>query len=417
MGEFYEGVQERMLRYARINTQSAHYAGTWPTTRCQINLARELARELIDLGADEVRLDEENSVLYARLPSNLPEEEAAAARPVGFVVHMDTAPDAPGEGVKPWVLEDYDGGDILLNPEKGIVMRAEDYPNLRQYTGQDLILTDGTTLLGGDDKAAIASLMTMADYFLHHPEEKHGLIALAFTPDEEVGGLAHTLDLEAFGSPTAITIDGDHLGWYEDETFNAAEAKVTILGRSVHTGTAKGIMINAVDIAAEFMQMIPAKERPQYTEGREGFFHMISCQASCERAELSLIIRDFDAAAFQRRKEFLQEAAKELNRRHGEGCVTVCIQEQYRNMKEVIDTVPALVQDLRKAITDCGILPVCEPFRGGTDGAALSFRGLPCPNLSAGYENAHGRFEYVPIPSMEKNTEILIRLCRIAAGF
>ena len=416
MGKFYNAVRERMIRYAEINTESAPFAGKWPTTERQFDLARELEKELRELGAEEVWLDEKCCVVYAKLPSNLTEGEERMAKPVGFVTHMDTAPDAPGENVRPWVLENYGGGDIVLNKELDIVMRAADFPNLEQYIGQDLILTDGTTLLGGDDKAAVAAVMTMAEYYLRHPEAKHGRICLAFTPDEEVGGLARDLDLERFGSPYAYTLDGDHLGWYEDETFNASGAEISIRGRSVHTGTAKGIMINAVDIAAEFMQMLPEGERPQYTDGTDGFYHMVSCQATCEHAELVMIIRDFDAGSFARRERFLEECAALLNRKYGEGCVSIRIEEQYRNMKEVIDTVPELVRNLKQAIRESGITPVCEPFRGGTDGSALSFRGLPCPNLSAGYENAHGRFEYVPVQSIEKNTEILIRLCGIFSG-
>ena len=438
MGIFYEQVKERMIRYAKINTQSAGFTGTWPTTSCQMDLARELYRELKEIGAADVWLDEDNCLVYARIPSNLPDGGKGCAdggkgcaddgkdcadsgkgyddsKSVGFIAHMDTAPDASGKDVKPRVLEGYDGSDIVLNAEKGIIMRAEDYPNLRQYIGQDLILTDGTTLLGGDDKASIAAIMTMAEYYCSNPSIPHGLICLAFTPDEEVGGLAHTLDLERFGTRNGYTLDGDHLGWYEDETFNASQALISIDGRSVHTGTAKGIMVNAVDIASDFLRMLPPREKPQYTEGKEGFYHVISCNASCEHAEISLIIRDFDADRFKKREDYLQECADLLNARYGTH-VSLRIIEQYRNMKEVIETAPHLVENLKKAISDCGLTPVCEPFRGGTDGAALSFRGLPCPNLSAGYENAHGRFEYVPVQSMEKNVEILLRLCQLFAG-
>ena len=406
----YEKVRDRLIRYAKINTQSAHYEGTWPTTARQRDLAEVLFRELREIGASDVFYDEENCVVYAKIPSNLPGE----AEPLGLIAHMDTAPDASGENVRPWVLTGYDGGDIILNKEKNIIMRRADYENLGLYVGQDLILTDGTTLLGGDDKASIAAIMTMAEHLLAHPEIPRGPIALAFTPDEEVGGLAHTLDLDRFGSKTAYTLDGDHLGWYEDETFNASEAHVTIRGRSVHTGTAKGIMKNAVDIAAEFMNALPKNEKPQYTEGTQGFFHMISCSAVCEHAALSLIIRDFDAEAFAAREALLYEIAETLNKLYGPDTVTVTITEQYRNMKEVLDTVPHLTERLKAAISASGLTPVCEPFRGGTDGSALTFRWLPCPNLSAGYENAHGRFEYVPIQSMVKNVEILLNLVELS---
>ncbi len=405
--EFYEQVRERMIRYAKINTQSQHYQGSWPTTQCQFDLARELEDELNRIGVSEVWLDEINCVVYGKIPGICAPDDAIA-----FVAHMDTAPDASGADVKPWVLNDYDGGDILLNQELDIVMRAADYPNLQQYIGQDLILTDGTTLLGGDDKASIAALMTMAEHLCAHPEIPHRTICLAFTPDEEVGGLSHSLDLDRLGAKAGYTLDGDHSGYYEDETFNASEAILEINGRSVHTGTAKGIMINASDIAAEFMNMLPPLEKPQYTDGVDGFYHVCSCTSTCEHAIVSLIVRDFDSQAFAQREQFLRDCADRLNERYGADTVSLRIVPQYRNMKEKIDQVPSLVENLRQAILESGLTPVCEPFRGGTDGSTLSFRGLPCPNLSAGYENAHGRFEYVPIQSMEKNVEILLRLCR-----
>ena len=406
---FYEKTKERLIRYAKINTQSVPFSSGTPSTSCQRDLASELARELKTIGAQDVFYDEENCVVYAKIGSTLPEGEEERA--IGFIAHIDTAPDASGEGVKPWVLENYDGGDIVLNEALGIVMRAASFKNLSRYVGDDLILTDGTTLLGGDDKAAIASILTFAEYLTSHPEIPHGTVCLAFTPDEEVGGLARDLDLERFGAKRAYTLDGDHLGYYIDETFNASEAVVTVKGFSVHTATAKGIMINAVDVASELMSRLPPRERPQYTEGREGFYHVVSCRASCEEARIELIIRDFDAESFETREEFIRNTAKELDGKYGG--VTCEIIPQYRNMREVIDTVPRMVDDLRRAISECGIEPVCEPFRGGTDGAALSFRGLPCPNLSAGYENAHGRFEYVPIGSMVKNVEILLKLVQI----
>ena len=323
---------------------------------------------------------------------------------------MDTAPDAPGANVRPWVLEHYDGGTIVLNAERGIVMSPEDFPNLQNYVGQDLVLTDGTTLLGGDDKAAIAAVMTFAEHLLTHPEIGHGPIALAFTPDEEVGGLAKDLDLDRFGAKVAYTLDGDYLGFYEDETFHASHAKVTFTGRSVHTGTAKGIMINACDLLTEWLNLLPRFEKPQYTEGREGFFHVISVRGACEHAEAELIIRDHDRTQFEIREAYLQKITDAINAQYGEHAA-LAITETYRSMKEVVDRHPYLVEHLCEAIREAGLIPQSIAFRGGTDGSALSQRGLPCPNLSAGYENAHGRFEYVPIPSMEKNVEILLHLC------
>ena len=411
LNSFYQPVAERLMRYARINTQSQNFTGRWPTTSCQHDLARLLKDELLSLNLQDVYYDEEHCLVYGKLRSNL----SHGCQPVGFIAHMDTAPDAPG-GCKPWLLKNYDGSDILLNKERNIVMKAADYPNLQNYLGQDLILTDGTTLLGGDDKASIAAIMTMLEYFKDHPDVPHGDICIAFTPDEEVGGLARDLDFERFGSDIAYTLDGDHLGYYEDETFNASEAVINITGLSVHTGTAKGIMVNAVDIAAEFMGMLPEKAKPQYTEGTEGFYHLISCNGSCEQAEIVLIIRDFAEEEFRSKENYITECVNKLKEKYGQQRISCQIIEQYRNMKPIIDSVPFMIDYLKQAIKDSGIEPVCEPFRGGTDGSSLSYRGLPCPNLSAGYENAHGRFEYVPVQSMMKNVEILIRLISLYAN-
>lgn len=407
MSEFYNQVKERLMRYSRIDTTSAPDLSKTPTTSKQFDLAHVLVKEMQDIGVSNVYLDEEKCVVYGTIPATV-----ANARKTGFVAHMDTSPEAEG-GAHPWVLENYDGGVITLNKEKNITMSPDVFPNLKKYIGQDLILTDGTTLLGGDDKASISAIMTMAEYFINHPEEKHGEISLAFTPDEEVGGLARDLDFKRFGAKTAYTLDGDHLGVYQDETFNASQASIDIKGISVHTGTAKGIMKNAVEIGREFLNALPEKEKPQFTEGREGFYHVLSFNGSCEKAHIELIVRDFAWEAFTKKEQFLKDTAAKLNEKYGEGFVSVSITEQYRNLKEIIDQYPYLISDLVKAIKQAGVQPVSEPFRGGTDGASLSWRGLPAPNLSAGYENAHGRFEYVPIQSMEKNVEILIALCRI----
>ena len=405
---FYEQVRDRLIRYARVDTQSARVSDTVPTTKKQFDLAYMLRDELVGIGAADVWLDEEKCVVYGRVPATV-----EGGKAFGLVTHMDTAPDAPGAGCKPWVLEEYDGGDILLNEEKGIVMSPREFPNLKNYVGQDLILTDGTTLLGGDDKAAIAVVMTMAEHLLKHPELPHGPIALAFTPDEEVGGLAKDLDLARFGAQVAYTLDGDYLGYYEDETFNASHATALFRGRSVHTGTAKGIMVNAGDLAAEFISLLPPGEKPQFTEGREGFFHLVSIRANVELAQVDLIVRDHDAGVFARREQLLRDLAAQMARKYGPERVSLTIAPTYRNMKEVIDRYPFLIDNLTKAISLAGLTPRSLPFRGGTDGSALSHRGLPCPNLSAGYENAHGRFEYVPIPSMEKNVEILLHLAKL----
>ena len=393
-----------------MDTQSARVSDTVPTTKKQFDLAYMLRDELVGIGAADVWLDEEKCVVYGRVPATV-----EGGKAFGLVTHMDTAPDAPGAGCKPWVLEEYDGGDILLNEEKGIVMSPREFPSLKNYVGQDLILTDGTTLLGGDDKAAIAVVMTMAEHLLRHPELPHGPIALAFTPDEEVGGLAKDLDLTRFGAQVAYTLDGDYLGYYEDETFNASHATLTLRGRSVHTGTAKGILINAGDIAAEFVGLLPPLDKPQFTEGREGFFHLVSIQANVEEAQVDLIIRDHDPIIFARREQLLRDLTARLGEKYGADRVSLTITPTYRNMKEVVDRYPFLIEHLTEAIRLAGLTPQSIAFRGGTDGSALSHRGLPCPNLSAGYENAHGRFEYVPIPSMEKNVEILLHLARLFA--
>ncbi len=405
--EFYRQTEERLLRYAAITTQSKACDGVWPTTPCQHDLAKVLYDELHALGI-RAHYDEAHCVVYGWIPA----AHVAEDRPIALIAHMDTAPDVKGWDVKPWVLRAYPGGDILLNKDEGIVMAAADYPNLAQYIGQDLVLTDGTTLLGGDDKAAIAALMTLAEFYADHPEQPHRSICLAFTPDEEVGGLAQDLDLERLGAKFAYTLDGDHLGWYQDQTFNAAEATVTITGRSVHPATAKGIMVNAADLAGDFLASLPRLEKPQYTDGVEGFYYVNHVQASCEQAEIHLIIRDFDRMKFQIRQDMLLVYARILNERCGEERVRVEISQQYRNMGEILEQYPFLVSDLEAAIRAAGLEPKSEPFRGGTDGSALSFRGLPSPNLSAGYENAHGRFEFVPVASMAKNVEILIHLTR-----
>lgn len=403
--EFYRQTEERLLRYAAVTTQSKHYDGAWPTTACQRDLARLLFDELRTLGV-RAEYDEAHCVVYGWLPAAHVDED----RPIALIAHLDTAPDVKGWDVKPWVLRAYPGGDIVLNEAEGIVMHAADYPNLAQYVGQDLVLTDGTTLLGGDDKAAIAALMTLAEHYARHPELPHRSVCIAFTPDEEVGGLAQDLDLEKLGAKFAYTIDGDHLGWYQDQTFNAAEAAVTITGRSVHPATAKGIMVNASDLAAEYLNALPPLEKPQFTDGVDGFYYVTSVQSDCEHAEIRLIVRDFDRENFRLRQEKLLEIARAINERCGQDRVAVALNQQYRNMGDVLEQYPFLVADLEAAIRAAGLEPKSEPFRGGTDGSALSFRGLPSPNLSAGYENAHGRFEFVPVPSMAKNVEILIRL-------
>ena len=403
MSEFYKKVRDRLIRYAKVDTQSMNGSEQVPSTAKLFDLARILRDELIEIGAADVRLDEKYCVVYGKVPGN-----TAGSRKLGFVAHLDTAPGVSGTDVKPWVLMDYQGQDIVLNKEKNIVMKAGDFPSLKDYIGQDLVLTDGTTLLGGDDKASIAAIMTMAEHLLAHPEKKHGDIAIAFTPDEEVGGLAKDLDLERFGSPTAYTMDGEHLGYYEVETFNASSAKISIAGRSVHPGTAKGIMVNSVDIGAEFLSLLPAYEKPQYTDGREGFFHVTSISGTCEHTEIELIVRDHDSVQFAVREEYLRKVTEGLNRKYGKETVILEIHEQYRSMKEVVEKVPCLVDHLVQAIRDCGVEPRKIAFRGGTDGSELSFRGLPCPNLGTGGYCFHGPLEHISVENMDLCVKILL---------
>ncbi len=410
MSQFYEQVRDRLIRYAEVDTQSMVGSSTAPSTMKQKDLGRMLRDELIALGVQNVRMSDECCV-YGTIPSNLDKPCQA----VGFVVHMDTSPDAPGANVKPWVLKNYDGGDIVLNEAQGIVMEAEKYPRLQLYVGNDLVLTDGTTLLGGDDKAALASVMTMVEYFCTHPEVPHGPIMIGFTPDEEVGRGTENFDIRHFGADVAYTLDGDGLGGFCYETFNAVEAQLHIHGLSVHPGTAKDIMKNAVEIGGEFMSMLPAFERPQNTCGREGYYHPCVFEGGVEKAFLRCLIRDHEPERFEERKSYVLKCVAELNRIHGEGTVELTWVNPYSSMREVIKKVPFMIDYALEAMRGCGVEPELTAMRGGTDGSWLSQAGLPCPNITAGYENAHGRFEFVPIQSMEKNTEIVIELLKIYA--
>ncbi|MBO4214086.1 MAG: peptidase T [Lachnospiraceae bacterium] len=406
MRSIYDSVKERFLSYVVIDTASMHNPVKTPSTDKQFNLARLLEKELREIGVSDVWLDDVNCVVYGRIPSNTDK----SVKKVGFVAHMDTSPDVDSTCVKPWVYENYQGGDIILNKEKNIVMEVDTYPNLNNYIGQDIVFTDGTTLLGGDDKAAIASLMAMAEYLINHPEIKHGEIEIAFTPDEEVGGLAKDLDFKRFGAELAYTIDGDYVGTYSYETFNATEAQVKIKGLSVHPGTAKGVMINAVDVGVELINMLPLSERPYTTEGREGYYHSHLFTGNCEEAELGILIRDHDDELFDKRIEFINSCVHKLAEKYGEDRFELTYANGYRSMRKVVEPHMYMIDYLVSAIEKAGVKPNLLPFRGGTDGSAISQRGLPCPNISAGYENGHSRFEFVPIQAMEKNVEILINL-------
>jgi len=403
----HQEVTERFLRYCKIDTQSDEESNTSPTTEKQKDLGRMLAEELRNLGAEEVFFDETHCYVYASLPPT----GKPAGKTLAFLAHMDTSPEVSGKGVKPRILSDYNGGDIVLNEEKQIILSPETYPELAAYRGLDLIVTDGTTLLGADDKAGIAEIMTMASYLLQHPGIAHGRIAICFTPDEEVGCGVDHIDLKRLGASYAYTVDGGALGELEYENFNAAAAKAVFNGISVHPGEAKNKMVNASLLAIEFLSRLPASARPEHTEGYEGFFHLTDMKGSVELAEVSLIVRDHDRAKFEEKKEFLQTIASEMKQRYGDSAVTLTVKDSYYNMKEKIEPDNLFLVDCAKqAMESLSIEPKVQPIRGGTDGARLSYLGLPCPNLCAGGHNFHGRFEYIPVQSMERIVSLLVRI-------
>ena len=398
---------DNFLRYVKIDTQSDESTGTTPSTEKQRILAQLLVKELEEMGAQEVTYDEKYGYVYASVPASEGCEDAPV---LGFIAHMDTSPAVTDENVKPRIVEKYDGGDILLNEAENIVLKVEDFPEIARFAGQDLIVTDGTTLLGADDKAGIAEIMAMAEYLLTHPEVRHGKLRIGFTPDEEIGEGADHFDIRLFGADFAYTVDGGDFGELEDETFNAAGAKLTVHGRSVHPGTAKGKMINSILVAQEFQSLLPVFANPMYTEDREGFFHLDGISGNVEKTVAEYIIRDHDRGLFEEKKETFARCADFLNQKYGQGTVTAEIRDSYYNMKEVLSDHPHLMENAKAIIREMGVEPVVTPVRGGTDGARLSFMGLPCPNLCTGGANGHSRFEDACIQSMEKVTELLIRL-------
>ena len=400
-------VIDRFLRYVQIDTQSDESSSTTPTTAKQHKLAQVLVEELTAMGAGEITYDKEHCYVYASIPATKGREKDEV---MGFIAHMDTAPAVTGKDVKPQIVKEYDGGDIVLNREKGIVMKNSDFSELSDYVGKTLITTDGTTLLGGDDKAGIAEIMTMAEYLLSENSCSHGKIRIGFTPDEEVGAGADHFDVDLFGADYAYTVDGGKLGEIEYENFNAAGAKVTFHGRSVHPGDAKNKMVNALLLAMEFQGMLPVFENPMYTEGYEGFFHLDELHGSVEQATAEYIIRDHDKEKFECKKERFLTVGNYLNGKYGENTIKIELKDSYYNMREVIEQHMHLIEDAKKAMAEIGIEPCVIPIRGGTDGARLSFMGLPCPNLCTGGHNFHGRFEYICVESMEKVTELLIKL-------
>jgi len=398
---------ERFIRYVKFDTQSSENSTTVPSTPKQMVFARYLRDEMIAEGLHDVVLDDKG-YLYATLPSNL--AEGTTAPTIGFISHYDTSPDCSGAGVKPRIVEHYDGGDILLS--EGIVSSPKKFPELLKHVGEDLIVTDGTTLLGADDKAGIAEIMQAVCYLRDHPEIKHGTIRIAFNPDEEIGMGAHHFDVDLFGCQWAYTIDGGDLGELEYENFNAASAKVTITGISVHPGYAKGKMLNASIVAHEFISMLPEDERPETTDGYQGFYHLTGMEGCCEKAQLSIIIRDHDHERFDERKATMRKVAERLNQRYGDGVCHVVIADQYYNMLEKIQPVSHIIESAKEAMLKAGVTPKVQPIRGGTDGAQLSFKGLPCPNLFTGAVNFHGPYEFISVQVMEKATKTIINLCQ-----
>lgn len=401
-------VVERFLEYVKYDTKSDENSNTVPTTAKQKVLGERLVNELKEIGLENVHMDE-NGYVMGELPANCEKEVPV----IGFIAHMDTAPDMSGENVNPKIVEKYDGGDIILNAENNIVLSPREFPDLNDYIGQDLITTDGTTLLGADDKAGIAEIVTAVEYLRANPEIKHGKIMVGFTPDEEVGRGADHFDVEKFGADFAYTIDGGFVGELQFENFNAAGAKIKINGRNVHPGGAKDKMINSMFIASKFVQEFPVEQRPETTTGREGFFHLVGFQGEVEDTKLQYIIREHDFEKFDAMKTFMKDVVDRYNKEHGEGTVELTIVDQYKNMKEKIEPMMHIVDNAAKAMEEVDVEPKILPVRGGTDGARLSFMGLPTPNIFTGGHNFHGKYEYIPMRSMEKAVDVILKIVEI----
>ena len=399
---------ERFLKYVSFDTQSSETSETTPSTKKQWDLARYLEQELKDLGFADVELDG-NGYLYATLPANTDK----AVPTIGFISHMDTSPDCSGKDIKPRIVKNYDGTDIVLS--EGIVTSPKKFPELLDHVGEDLIVTDGTTLLGADDKAGIAEIVTACVWLMEHPEVKHGKIRVGFNPDEEIGMGASKFDVEKFGCEFAYTMDGSEIGEIEFENFNAASAKISITGCSVHPGYAKDKMINAGRVATELVGMLPEQETPEHTEGYEGFFHLIGMNGNCEKANLSFIIRDHDRNIFEERKQRMQDVVATINQKYGDGVAVLELRDQYYNMREKVEPMMYIIDIATQAISEAGMEPKIKAIRGGTDGAQLSFKGLPCPNIFAGGLNFHGPHEFCPVQSLEKAMQTVINIARITA--
>ena len=399
-------IVERFLKYVSFDTQSAEDSETTPSTEKQWILARYLKEELEGIGLTEVEIDE-HAYVYATLPANTDKPLPT----VGFIAHMDTSPDCSGKDVKPRIVKDYDGGDIVLDEAAGIVTSPKKFPELLDHVGEDIIVTDGHTLLGADDKAGIAEIVQAMAYLIAHPEIKHGRIRVGFNPDEEIGLGAHRFNVEKFGCDFAYTMDGGELGELEFENFNAASAKVEVTGVSVHPGYAKNKMVNAARVATEYASLMPAAETPERTAEYEGFYHLLGMSGNVEKASLTYIIRDHDRARFEERKEYAAAVGELLNKKYGAGTVKVTLADQYYNMREKVEPVMHIIDTALDAMKDCGIQPRVRAIRGGTDGAQLSFKGLPCPNIFAGGLNFHGPHEFLPISSLEKASMVVVKIC------
>lgn len=404
-------VIEKFLKYVKVDTQSDPDSGTSPSTMKQHDLAKILRDELIGIGASDVYYDEEHCYVYASIPSNI--DDSKKRYKMGFVAHMDTSDEVSGKDVNPRIVDNYEGSDICLSKDGKVVLSPKDFPELLNHIGEDLIVTDGTTLLGADDKAGVSEIMTMAETLLSNPEIKHGEIKIAFTPDEEIGEGTAYFDIERFGADFAYTVDGGKLGELEYENFNAAGGTVKVHGRSVHPGDAKNKMINAALICYEFHSMLPVFQNPMYTEKREGFFHLTGVNGGTEIAEATYIIRDHDEKLFEEKKKLFKEAADYLNKKYGEGTVEVNVKDQYFNMIEKIRPHMHLVDNVKKVMEELGVTPIDSPIRGGTDGASLSYKGLPCPNLCTGGYNYHGKYEYASIQEMRKVVDILLGIVKV----
>ena len=403
-------ITERFLNYTQFDTQSSEDSDSVPSTSKQLTFAKYLKEELEREGLEDVEMDDKGYI-YATLKANTKKEVPT----IGFISHYDTSPDCSGANIKPRIVKNYDGGDITLS--EGIVSSPSKFPELKAHVGEDLIVTDGHTLLGADDKAGIAEIVQAMCYLRDHDEIKHGDIRVGFNPDEEIGMGAHHFDVEKFGCQWAYTMDGGDLGDLEYENFNAASAKIHIKGVSVHPGYAKGKMVNANRLAAEFISLLPASETPEETEGYQGFYHLLGIQSGIENATLSYIIRDHDREKFEDRKDFIEACAKKMNEKYGEGTCVADVKDQYYNMKEKIDPNMHVIDLVVKAMQECGVPPKVEPIRGGTDGAQLSFKGLPCPNIFAGGVNFHGPYEFVSIQVIEKAMQVVVKICELTAEY